>query len=268
MTTGSTSADEHFMCEALRLAARIPQRPWPNPPVGAVVVRRDQVVGRGSHQGAGTRHAEMVALDEAEARRFLSNASVAADRLGRMIDDLLWTSRLETKQLGLRPQQFDLADKVSQVLSWFQPHAQGRRLVADLAGEGLLVWADPDRVEQVLFNLLCNAAKFTPDGGEIRVSARLENNQVAVSVQDTGEGIDAAELEKIFEDFYQVNGDASETRAGTGLGLPLSRKFIEMHGGRIGVESQVGEGTNFTVSLPACHERGRAAWKGKVKSWW
>jgi two-component system phosphate regulon sensor histidine kinase PhoR len=129
---------------------------------------RAQIVANVSHElrtplalikgYAGTLLSPQVGLDENETRRFLENASVAADRLGRMIDDLLCASRLETEQLHLHQQYFDLRQVVQQVATWFTPHTQGRELVVELPADSLTVWADPDRLEQVLVNLLTNAA--------------------------------------------------------------------------------------------------------------
>ncbi|NIV30914.1 MAG: sensor histidine kinase, partial [Anaerolineae bacterium] len=113
---------------------------------------------------ASTLLSPQVGLDETETRRFLENASFAADRLGRMIDDLLCASRLETDQLRLRLEQFDLRHVVEQVGTWFKPHARGRSLSVDLPPVDLPVWADPDRVEQVMVNLLTNAAKYSEPG--------------------------------------------------------------------------------------------------------
>ncbi len=189
-----------------------------------------------------------VALDEEEARRFLSNTSVAADRLGRMIDDLLWASRLETKELGLRPQRFDLAGIITQVLTWFSPHAQGRKLVADLADEPLLVWADPDRVEQVLFNLLTNAVKYSALDSTVMVQGRClgDPRRVVVHVCDEGMGIAPEHLPHIFERFYLT--EISEE--GVGLGLFICKELVQAMGGEIWVVSEVGQGSTFSFALP------------------
>jgi two-component system phosphate regulon sensor histidine kinase PhoR len=189
-----------------------------------------------------------VALDEEEARRFLSNTSIAADRLERMIDDLLWASRLETKELGLRPQRFDLAFKISQILTWFAPHAQGRRLEADLASERMWVWADPDRVEQVLFNLLTNAVKYSAIDSTVTVQGRClgDPQRAVVHVCDEGMGIAPEHLPHIFERFYLT--EISEE--GVGLGLFICKELIQAMGGEIWVISEVGTGSTFSFALP------------------
>jgi signal transduction histidine kinase len=110
--------------------------------------------------------------------------------------------------------------------------------------------ADERKVRQVLLNLLSNAVKFTADGGRIDVTAGLRKGVVEVSVRDTGVGIAPEDHEAIFEEFRQVGGDHAGKREGTGLGLTLARKFVELHGGQIRVESALGKGSTFTFTLP------------------
>lgn len=189
-----------------------------------------------------------VSLDEAETRRFLGNVSFAADRLGRMIDDLLCASRLETDQLRLQPRQFDLGHKVRQVLSWFQPHSQGRTLVANLPLEGLPVWADPDRVEQVLVNLLTNAAKYSPSNSTITVQGQQvgEPPHVVVHVIDEGTGIAPEHLPRIFDRFYLTE----DSEKGVGLGLYICKGLVEAMGGNVWAVSEVDQGSTFSFTLP------------------
>ena len=112
------------------------------------------------------------------------------------------------------------------------------------------ILGDERKFKQILLNLLTNAVKFTPEGGRIEVDAALTNESVEVSVSDTGIGIAPENQEAIFEEFRQVGTDVSKKREGTGLGLTLTRKFVELHGGRIWVESAVGKGSTFTFTLP------------------
>jgi signal transduction histidine kinase len=116
------------------------------------------------------------------------------------------------------------------------------------------VGGDERKVKQVLLNLLSNALKFTPEGGRIDVGARLHDHVAEVSVADTGIGIAPADQEAVFEEFRQV-GAADKKAEGTGLGLALSRKFIELHGGRIWVKSELGTGSTFTFTLPLTTEQ-------------
>ena len=114
------------------------------------------------------------------------------------------------------------------------------------------ITADERRVRQIVFNLLSNAIKFTPSEGRVDVSARLDDGQVEVAVADTGPGIASRDLETIFEEFEQTT--AGKRAEGTGLGLPLSRKLVELHGGKLWVESEVGRGSTFRFTLPAHQE--------------
>src|SRR5262249_54734587 len=106
------------------------------------------------------------------------------------------------------------------------------------------------KVKQILLNLLSNAVKFTPDGGRVTVAATPRDGLIAIAVRDTGIGIAPEDQAAVFEEFRQVGGDAARKQEGTGLGLALAKRFVERHGGRIGVESQVGQGSTFTFTLP------------------
>jgi PAS domain S-box-containing protein len=195
-----------------------------------------------------------VTLDEASSRRFLNNVSVAADHLSQMIDDLLVASRLETAQLKLRPQRFDLVAMVRQIAGWFQPHAEGRQLVIDLAQEALWVWADPDRVRQVLVNLLSNAVKYSPAQSTITIQGHCldEPPRVLVHVSDEGEGIAAHHLPRLFDRFYLTEN----SRKGVGLGLFICRELVQAMGGKIWATSEVGAGSTFTFTLPVDADAG------------
>ena len=113
-----------------------------------------------------------------------------------------------------------------------------------------MVTADERRIRQVVFNLLSNAVKFTPTGGSVEVSSAQRNGEVVVSIADTGPGISRGDQERIFEEFQQTDLGA-EQREGTGLGLALSKKLVELHGGRIWVESEIDKGSTFTFTLPS-----------------
>jgi signal transduction histidine kinase len=110
--------------------------------------------------------------------------------------------------------------------------------------------ADERKFKQILLNLLTNAVKFTPDGGQINVSARKEDSHALIAVRDTGIGIAPEDQAAVFEEFRQVGHDYTRKQEGTGLGLALTRKFVELHGGKIWVESEPGEGSTFTFTIP------------------
>jgi PAS domain S-box-containing protein len=197
---------------------------------------------------ASTLLSPQVGLDEAETRRFLENASFAADRLGRMIDDLLCASRLETDQLRLRSELFDLRHVVTRVATWFKPHARGRSLTVELPPVDLPVWADPDRVEQVMVNLLTNAAKYSLPDSTIAVRCQTLGDEAyaVIHVSDEGRGIAAEHLPRIFDRFYP----AGESRDSVGLGLYICKGLVEAMGGKIWAVSEVGVGSTFSFTLP------------------
>jgi len=115
------------------------------------------------------------------------------------------------------------------------------------------VVGDERKIKQVVLNLLSNAVKFTPEGGRVEVRAGVADGMVEISVSDTGIGIAPGDQEAIFEEFRQVGSDYARKREGTGLGLTLARKFVELHGGRLWVKSEPGRGSTFTFTLPVRH---------------
>jgi len=193
-----------------------------------------------------------VVLDEDKTRRFMQNVNSAADRLSWMIDDLLCASRLDAEELHLRPQPFDLCLTIRKVLAWFQPHAPRKELVGELPGEGLWVWADPDRVEQVLLNLLTNATRYSGAGTRITVKGRLLGDppRAVVHVVDQGIGIAPEHLPRIFDRYYLTE----QSRKGIGLGLYICRGLIKAMDGEIWAVSEQGQGSTFSFTLPAWSE--------------
>ena len=161
--------------------------------------------------------------------------------------------------MGLEPSDFDLPNAIANALILVRERASRRGIaLGSTIDERLgMLRGDERKVKQVLLNLLSNALKFTPEGGRIEVSARLHNELAEVSVADTGIGIAPADQDAIFEEFRQV-GTSDKKAEGTGLGLALSRKFIELHGGRIWVKSEVGMGSTFTFTLPLTIDQQRA----------
>ena len=174
------------------------------------------------------------------------------ERLGRLVDQLLDLSRLESGEVPFRVEVVPLAPLVSRVISEI---SMGRS-VADVRIEHdipthLAAEADAERIHQVLFNLVDNAVRFTPPGGEIRVTARPDGTRVQVSVVDTGVGIQPEHLPRVFERFYRVDPARSRDDGGTGIGLAIARSIVEAHDGRIVAKSDPGHGSAFTFDLPA-----------------
>jgi two-component system, NtrC family, sensor kinase len=168
-----------------------------------------------------------------------------------LINDILDLSKIEAGRMDLEPTEFELRSAIENALTLVKEraHRHGIALVGRVDERLGVIRADERKVKQVLLNLLSNALKFTPDGGRIDVRAGVRDGGAEVAVTDTGIGIAPEDQPKVFDEFQQV-GTASKKVEGTGLGLAISRKFIELHGGRIWVESQVGHGSTFTFTLP------------------
>src|SRR5262249_36942623 len=153
-------------------------------------------------------------------------------------------------RMELHPEPFAVRELIDQVLATVEPLAARKRIVlapdADSAGE---LVADEAKMRQILLNLLSNAIKFTPEDGRVGVEARRGEDTIQLTVSDTGIGVAPEDQERIFQEFQQVDTTASRRYEGTGLGLALTRRFVEMHGGRIWVESTVGVGSRFHVVL-------------------
>jgi signal transduction histidine kinase len=160
-------------------------------------------------------------------------------------------SKVEAGQVQLELAQFSLDDALERGVSMVREQATRNGVQLTLHGNGSLdvVTGDERRVRQVIFNLLSNAVKFTSAGGSVDVTSARVNGEVRVSVADTGPGIAGDDLDRIFEEFQQTETGARQ-HEGTGLGLALSRRFVEMHGGRIWCDSEVGKGSTFVFTLP------------------
>jgi len=182
-----------------------------------------------------------------------------AHRLLRLIDDLLDLARLDVGGLRLHVAELDLNDLTTRLVEVVRPaaEARGMQLALEVPEGELEVYGDPHRVEIILTNLLGNALKFTPDGGSVTIRVSIQASTCRVDVQDSGPGIPAEELGRIFDRFYQVEGSERRRQGGAGIGLSLARKLTELHGGSIAVESTVGVGSTFSVLLPLGREHFR-----------
>jgi hypothetical protein len=186
---------------------------------------------------------------------FLTMAEKNINRLTNILNDLLDLSRIESGKVGMKFDELDLRGSVDFVLSSFRPQADGKPIYLGMeVPEDLpLVYGDREKVEQILTNLIGNAIKFTPEGGKVVVSAKLEDrvrNTVGVSVRDSGIGIPQDQMEKVFEKFHQLETPLHHSTSGTGLGLAIAKGLVEAHQGQIWVESEVGKGSTFTFTLP------------------
>jgi signal transduction histidine kinase len=182
---------------------------------------------------------------------YLQDIMESGRHLLSLINDILDLSKIEAGRMELELTDFDLPQAIDNALTLVRERAGRRGIALHQAVDERLgeIRGDERKVKQVLLNLLSNALKFTPGEGRIHVSARLQDGLAEISVADTGVGIAPEDQEAVFEEFRQV-GTAAKKVEGTGLGLALSRKFVELHGGRIWVKSQVGVGSTFSFTLP------------------
>jgi two-component system phosphate regulon sensor histidine kinase PhoR len=189
-----------------------------------------------------------------EAQRFLGIISKHADRMSALIDDLTDLSLIETGAVRLELRRLDAAPVVREVVEQLRPQAAERQveIATDLPGPVPLV-ADRRRLEQMLINLIGNAIKFNREGGEIHVRAVLKSEETLIRIEDTGIGIAAESLEKIFNRFYRAQRERPADVGGTGLGLAIVKHLMRLHGGSVGVESELGRGSTFRLSFPQQH---------------
>ena len=175
-------------------------------------------------------------------------------RLGLLVDDLLSLAQLESRSASLQFSNVQLAELFATVVrDWGKKFAEKRlKIVVDIQPEARMIRADQTRLQEVLYNLLDNAVKYSRDNGVIRLQAERHGNEIALSVSDNGIGISKDDLPRIFERFYRADKARSpESIRGTGLGLAIVKHIVQLHGGRVGAESELGRGTTIRVMLPA-----------------
>jgi signal transduction histidine kinase len=175
-----------------------------------------------------------------------------------LINDVLDLSKIEAGQLTLSLNEYSMAEVIQTVFTSVEALAAEKKLdlKVEISKDLITGRGDEQRLAQVILNLVGNAIKFT-DEGEVAVAATVSDETFVISVSDTGPGLAEADQQKIFEEFYQVDGSSTRKKGGTGLGLSISKKIIEMHGGRIWVESVPGKGSTFRFTVPVCVERQR-----------
>jgi PAS domain S-box-containing protein len=188
-------------------------------------------------------------------RRYVTNVLTSGRQLLQLINDILDLSKVEAGRMDLTPAEFDVADVLAETRALMGALADQKRLQVEIdVEEGLPpVLLDQAKLKQIMYNLLSNAIKFTPEGGRIRITARRPPDTAAgieIAVADTGIGIKPEDQQRIFRDFEQLESAYVREQQGTGLGLALTKKLVELHGGRIWVESEFGRGTTFRFVLP------------------
>ncbi len=175
----------------------------------------------------------------------------SCDMMMKLIDDILDVSRIKAGAVRLDFQSVDVGEVLSRCVKAFGPAAAAKNIAVKLVLQGALprIKADPLRLEQILNNLISNALKFSPEGGRVAIGAKTLHSKIALWVTDQGPGIAAAELDGLFKDFSVLTNRPTKGEKSTGLGLAITKRLVEAHGGTVAVESTPGLGTTFTVSL-------------------
>jgi len=199
-------------------------------------------------------------IDRGTQMRFLGVISSEADRMTRIVKDLLTLTRLDYNRMEMNMQLMDLRElgqKAAQAMEG-QATGQGLTLTCELPEEMPVVMGDPERIQQVIINIITNAIKYNKPQGSIAITGGTEGEQVYLRVEDTGIGVPKADVERLFERFYRVDKARSRESGGTGLGLAIAKQIVETHGGHIGFDSEYGKGSVVTLYLPQHREEGEA----------
>lgn len=200
---------------------------------------------------AGLLSEEIQGEEQEPQRRLVQNILHSAHILEERLSELLDVAKAEVSRLQLKLQPLRIESVLQDVVWQIEPEIQrkAQHFTLDLPDSLPIVEADPNRLEQVLVNLLTNASKFTPEGKNITLRAKKRNNSLMIEVQDSGIGISKENQAHLFQPYYRVESDR-QRYPGLGLGLALAKQIVELHGGKIWVESELGKGSTFAVSLP------------------
>ncbi|MGD9779660.1 PAS domain-containing sensor histidine kinase, partial [Methanomethylovorans sp.] len=184
--------------------------------------------------------------------RYIQNISNSGKHLLNLINDILDISKVEAGKMKLFPESTNIDSLLDEMVSLVQPLAAKKEIIINVSRDPELqtMFADKAKIKQVLYNLLGNAIKFTHRGGRVIIRTNINGNMAQISVIDTGIGISPQDMNRLFRPFTQLDSSVARRYEGTGLGLALVKELIELHGGHIWVESEVGKGSNFTFEIP------------------
>ncbi|GAA0468949.1 cell wall metabolism sensor histidine kinase WalK [Alkalibacillus silvisoli] len=199
--------------------------------------------------------------DETIAPKFLNVVQNESERMIRLVNDLLQLSKMDNKDYLLQKERVEYIEYIDQIIDRFSLNLkEGLSLKRVLPKDRCYVWMDSDKLTQVLDNIISNAIKYSPEGGEINVTVNIERHHILTKVSDEGVGIPQENLEKVFDRFYRVDKARTRQLGGTGLGLAIAKELIEAHDGKIWAESREGKGTTISFSLPLMRKkRGRSS---------
>jgi len=189
-------------------------------------------------------------LDEHQKKKYLRTAERQTQRIHRLFKDLVTLQRYDSDDQFIQKKRFDIKNAIQMIADPHESEAEDKKLQLKTDNSSFMVYADPDKIEQVLENLLTNAIKFTNEG-EIEISAARKGEQVIVEVKDTGIGISKEHLDRLYDRFYRTDKARSRDKGGTGLGLAVVKSILNAHGSDIHVESEPGKGSKFWFVLPA-----------------
>ena len=194
------------------------------------------------------------ALEDKElSKSFVEVIENEADRMSSLVKDLLQLSHMDYEKVVWEMHHLDLREIVTDSVRKLEVHFQNKnqRLNMQISDEAVPIYADRGKIQQVIINLLTNAIKYTPENGNIRISAQVVDKNAIFEVQDSGIGIPKEDIKRIFERFYRVDKARSRELGGTGLGLPIAKEIIEQNNGSIDIKSEVGKGTEVVIRIPA-----------------
>ena len=182
--------------------------------------------------------------------QYLNNISFSGKHLLNLVNDLLDISKIESGNMTLNCEKFNTAILLKEIIATLKPFADSKNIDIKSIAQDILITADRVRVRQIVYNLLNNAIKFTPENGEVIIKSDINNNKLIIMVEDTGIGIAEKDYDKIFAHFKQIDSSYSRKQEGTGLGLVLTKKLVELHNGSIHFDSEEGKGSRFWFILP------------------
>jgi len=183
---------------------------------------------------------------------YACNILKSGNHLLEVINDVLDISKIESGNMKYEPDKINIQETMGEVIVLMEPMIKKKFIdfEVNMEFENLEVYADKIKIKQILYNLLSNAIKFTPENGKVWIDSKIINDNIQISVSDTGIGIPLKEQKAIFDPFKQVDASANRVHGGTGLGLAIVKHYIEMHSGEIQVESEVGKGSTLTFTIP------------------
>lgn len=189
-------------------------------------------------------------LTPAERHSYLSIIQAESTRLSRITDDLLKLASLESEHVKFEPKSYRLDKQIRDLILASEPQWTEKGIDMQVALQDLSITADEDLLSQVWTNLIHNSLKFTPPGGQVRVELRQQGDAIEFMIRDTGMGISDADQARVFERFYKADPSRTHSNGGSGLGLSIVKKIVDMHAGAIDLQSKLGQGTTFVVTLP------------------